>query len=222
MVLVTVIGFLGYGGLRTVLNGSATHSIVSPESAIGQQIGDLTSGAALIGSSEIVSTFHAPGGQSPSYLGAGPIVDALLVPLPHAVWTSKPKISGFLEIANILDWPASTQSAVSWAGEAYASFGPPGMLYLLIMGLLIGVFCRFRFRRRIFFVYMFGLMPAIVVSHWMATLGFMNELLYVPLLYLAAAYTMTSDVATPPTNIYASAFSKDLDRSREEQFLRER
>lgn len=188
--------FVGYGTIRTVLNegsGTSRARATSPSAALASQLGDLTSGASLIGMSEMAKYFADPDDQ----LGGETIAGSLLLPVPRLFWHSKPSASGFLALSSHIGWAASTQSAVSWPGEFYANFGALGLPLLFIVGLLIGYLSRLRTRGPLLFVYVFVLLPAIMVSHWMSILGLMNQLIYAPLLYVAARM-VTTVTPTPP------------------------
>ena len=94
----------------------------------------ITAGHGLLGVSHIVAEY----GQSVPFLDGKTYFDMLLLPVPRAIYTSKPAWYGIDDITRGMGWPESTQSAVTMPGEAFANFGLFGLLMAIPMGLLFG------------------------------------------------------------------------------------
>ena len=65
------------------------------------------------------------------------------MPIPRAIYKSKPEWYGIDDITTGMGWPSSSQSAVTMPGEAYANFGWFGLFVAVFYGVFFGLFLKF-------------------------------------------------------------------------------
>lgn len=178
-----VLSIYVYGSFRDSLRGAASGGDeAAPELAIPSF---LTVGHGLLGVSHIVAEY----GQSVGFLWGKTYFDMLLLPVPRAIYPSKPQWYGIDDITRGMGWPETTQSAVTMPGEAFANFGYVGLLMALPLGLLLGLLQRVAVAHQMRFL-MLGptiFFQIVSVANWMSFTGIMNALpLVVILLFLSA------------------------------------
>lgn len=115
--------------------------------------------------------------------------DMILMPIPRAIYRSKPKWYGIDDITRKMGWPKSTQSAVTIPGEAFANFGYLGILMSLFWATILFVINRITYSIN----GMIWLLPGCIfymisISNWMAFTGFMNKVLLFILIALTIKY----------------------------------
>lgn len=186
MVLIAIVlSMYVYGTIRDGLRVEAASSDTdSPAEATVPTF--LTAGHGLLGLSHIVAEY----GTSVRYLLGKTYVDMLLLPVPRAIYSSKPEWYGIDDITRGMGWPESTQSAVTMPGEAFANFGLLGILIAIPLGAAFGMLQRLSIANLIRFILM-G--PTIffqmaTVANWMSFTGIMNAASSVVLLFTLSSY----------------------------------
>lgn len=176
-VLVLVISlFVGIGVFRNSIESMYNNEDPSFGSSI------LVQGSGLDGVTHIVNSFS----RDEKYLAGKTYFDMLLLPIPRAIYTSKPEWYGIDDISRTLGWPESTQSAVTLPGEAFANFGWFGLLVAPIYGLLF-LFISKKLQKLdppwLFWYLSVGI-GMLNIMNWMAFTGLMNSVLTSLLVFL--------------------------------------
>lgn len=142
----------------------------------------LTAGAGLLGVSKIVAQY----GTTVDYFRGKTYLDMALLPVPRAIYRSKPKWYGIDDISKRMGWPETTQSAVTMPGEAFANFGLAGLLMAIPMGAGFGLMWRLASRSKVRLILVGPTLffQAVTVTMWMSFTGLMNAM---PLIVLLGA-----------------------------------
>jgi hypothetical protein len=181
VVVVGVMIFITATLVRNELTTWAWEEIGGEHQSIEQQLLHLAKGETIVGVASIMEEYgdHAP------FLNGKTLVDMLLLPVPRAVYTSKPSWYGIDDITRSMGWPPSTQSAVGMPGELYANFGYLGILGMVVYGALFGLARRAQAKPRLGFIYAFIFLPGMFPTFWMGFTGFVSQLTFVPIFLLA-------------------------------------
>lgn len=132
----------------------------------------ITAGHGLIGVGNIIKVF----GKSADFLEGKTYLDMLLLPIPRVIYVSKPAWYGIDDISKAMDWPSSTQSAVTMPGESYANFGVLGVFIAIGFAMVYGMLYRSYSKNlakavflgpTIFFI-------STTIVNWMSFTGLMN------------------------------------------------
>lgn len=178
LVLLGSVLFLSYGAVRNYYNSeseSQNNALSVRESIVLEGI-RLIRGEGLIGLTRIINAYP----DAVSYLNGKTYLDMMLLIIPRSIYTTKPDWYGVADISRGMGGPDSTQDAVTVPGEAYANFGPAGMLLVMLFGVIYGLFHRFRYHARFRFAYAFVVIPSIFLVFWMSFTGLVNSLLVLP------------------------------------------
>lgn len=170
--------FIVYGAVR---DSQVNHYFEREETVSNNEIYRvLSQGSGLEGVSSIVRYF-----SSSDVLFGKTYIDMLLLPVPRVIYTSKPEWYGIDDITKEMKWPATTQSAVSMPGEAFANFGYFGLIVAIGYGFLFGIVYRMVVKS-LFDVILYPLiaLQLILVTNWMGFTGFMNAITRVILLFI--------------------------------------
>jgi len=173
---VVTMTFVSYGVLRDALGTAAWGG--SLEVGAGTSVASLwrqvSQGAGLVGMAWINREY---GRDVPLWLVES-YLDALTLPVPRALYPSKPERPGLLKITTALGEPESTQSAVTIPGEAFANFGYWGLLLGPVFGMVFALLFRLAGRPGTpeFFLYPGVVFYVIFVGNWMSLTGIMNQL----------------------------------------------
>jgi hypothetical protein len=149
---------------------------VAPSGGLLNRIRRFARGESWVGLMAIMSQFPHPH----KFFDGKTIVDMVLLPIPRALWPSKPTWYGIDDITRSMGFPATTQSAVSMPGELFANFGYAGVVFMLIYGALFAVLHAYRDRTEFRLVYAFVVVPAVMPTFWMGFTGFVNQMLQIP------------------------------------------
>jgi oligosaccharide repeat unit polymerase len=168
----TVAIFVAFGAVRDHFNLEALETVSETKGMFTL----LRQGSGILGISSIVG--HYGEKTEDRFLGKT-YLDMLLFPVPRSIYTSKPEWYGIDDITRGMGWPTSTQSAVTIPGEAFANFGPVGLLLAPLFGLLLRwLFARTCSSNRLyFFLYPSVILYMIFISNWMSFTGMMNQFL---------------------------------------------
>lgn len=175
LLAMSVAAFVAYGALRTSLQSTVGDS--EGDGSLFGQLTDLATGHGLVGLSSILGFYP----HQHDYLGGKTIIDMILLPIPRAIYTSKPEWYGIDDITVAMGWPESTQSAVTIPGELFANFGYFGLVFSIFYGGIFGLLDRLRGGGRTGMLYCFALPSLVPVTQWMSTTGLINALIFLPL-----------------------------------------
>lgn len=160
----------------------------------------ITAGHGLLGVSHIVAEY----GQTVPFLGGKTYFDMLLLPVPRTIYTAKPAWYGIDDITRGMEWPESTQSAVTMPGEAFANFGLFGLLMAIPLGLLFGRLQKViqvnRIRHLLLGPTVFFQMAS--VTNWMSFTGFMNSVSLLIVLFVVGSYIRNGGIPLYPRRRY--------------------
>lgn len=164
-----VSAFLIYGAIRDSYVNDVL-DVSDNEKSIVYQV--FSQGSGLQGISSIVKHY----GNDLEFLYGKTYIDMLLLPIPRFIYTSKPDWYGIDDITRAMEWPESTQSAVTMPGEAYANFGWAGLIIAGFYGLLLGTLLKFINKTGGVFIVLYSsiIIPVVFVSNWMSFTGIMN------------------------------------------------
>ena len=173
--------FIGYGMVRNVLTAHSSRRDMSFSDSMLIEMDRVVRGEGLVGLASIVDFYprHA------EFLHGKTIRDMLLLPVPRAIWKSKPAWYGIDDITRGMGWPQSTESPVTMPGELYANFGYAGILLMFVYGVIFGAFANLAYNARLRLLYALFLLPAMLTTFWMGFTGFVNSLVAVPIGILA-------------------------------------
>jgi hypothetical protein len=170
--------FVTYGAIRNYFTEQAEYGRATVAAAAAQELSRFIRGEGLVGLAGII---HAYPREVP-YMGGRTIRDMLLLPVPRAVWTSKPLWYGIDDITRSMGWPASTMSAVTMPGELYANFSIWGVPLMGFYGWMFGRARAYRFGALFRYLYAFVFVPMMLPTFWMAFTGFVNQLVPIPMM----------------------------------------
>jgi oligosaccharide repeat unit polymerase len=172
LALLAALIFIVYGSLRD----SSVNDFkgVSSEKSSSEVYRILSQGSGIEGVSSIMREY----GMTSDFMYGKTYIDMLLMPIPRSIYSSKPEWYGIDDITRGMGWPASTQSAVTMAGEAYANFSYFGLIVAIFYGVSFAVITRVVISSSMFIVlYPTVVIQLILVTNWMGFTGFMNALL---------------------------------------------
>jgi hypothetical protein len=155
----------------------------------------LTAGHGLLGLSHITSEY----GNTTQHILGATYIDMLLLPIPRSIYTSKPEWYGIDDITRGMGWPASTQSAVTMPGEAFANFGFFGLLVAIPFGLMFGWFHSFSrvSQTRYLLLGPVIFFQVVSVANWMSFTGVMNSVPLIALLVMLGGFIGQGGAAGP-------------------------
>ena len=168
---VTVItAFLAYGAIRGAYVDQVLDRQSDERTSVVYKV--LNQGSGIQGVSGIMRRY----GHDLDFLMGKTYIDMLLLPIPRAIYKSKPEWYGIDDITTGMGWPSSSQSAVTMPGEAYANFGWFGLFVAVLYGVFFGLFLKFINSRGGVYTTLYAsvIIPVIFVSNWMAFTGIMN------------------------------------------------
>lgn len=171
LIMIAVLLFFIYGGVRHVLTEAAYGEETSVSAQVKKSIGALIAGHGLIGFASVTDSYP----DKVDYLDGKTFIDMALLPIPRAIYSSKPEWYGIDDITRGMGWPPSTQSAVTMPGELYANFGPVGIIFMVAFGAAFGIMERYRYHQRGLFIYAYIFIPCMLTSFWMSFTGVMNK-----------------------------------------------
>ena len=175
-VTIGVVLFTAYGIVRNVLTARSGHADMSYVDALLVEADRAIRGEGLVGLASILDFYP----RNADFFHGKTIGDMLLLPVPRAIWPSKPSWYGITDITSRMGWPEGTGSPVSMSGELYANFGYPGILLMFVYGLIFGAFATLADNPRLRFVYALILLPAMLTTFWFGFTGLMNSLVAIP------------------------------------------
>jgi hypothetical protein len=190
LLLGAVAVFLVVSVIRNLLTDWAW-GVEGDSGTVGTELVKLFRGDTLIGIASIMNVY---GTQQPLLAGKT-IVDMALLPVPRAIYTSKPAWYGIDDITRAMGWPTSTQSAVGMPGELFANFAYIGVIGMIVYGVAFALFRRLRGSEPGQVVYGFVLLPAMFATFWMGFTGFVSQLSTVPVLLLVFAVVYSRGTA---------------------------
>ena len=175
---VVVGAFLAYGALRGAYVNEVLDRDPSDKQSTIYKV--LSQGSGIQGISAVMRRY----GQDLDFLMGKTYIDMLLLPIPRVIYTSKPEWYGIDDITTGMGWPASSQSAVTMPGEAYANFGWFGQLIAVLYGIAFGMFLKYINNKGGIYIVLYAsvIIPVIFVSNWMAFTGIMN--MFFPTVFL--------------------------------------
>ncbi|HHQ4746872.1 TPA: hypothetical protein ACSQX0_003743, partial [Vibrio cholerae] len=180
LIIIIAILFIVVGGGRTLYISTEVYSEDKKFSFFEEVNRNLT-GSSLIGISSIVKYY---GNNTDKYFLGKTIKDMILMPVPRAIYSSKPEWYGIDDITRQMGWPVSTQSATSPQGELFANFGYIGMTLMFFLGNFYGWMSKWSRNNAInMSVYSFVVMPSVLTTFWMSTTGLINSLKFIILIY---------------------------------------
>jgi len=187
--LVAAIGiFLMLSVVRNVLTDWAW-GVEGESSSLSAELIRLFRGDTLVGIASIMRTY----GEELAFMGGKTITDMLLLPVPRAIYTSKPAWYGIDDITRAMGWPTSTQSAVGMPGELFANFGYAGIVGMIVYGASFALFRRLRRSAPGAVMYGFVLLPAMIATFWMGFTGFVSQLSTIPVLLVVFLLVYRAD-----------------------------
>ena len=146
-------------------------------------------GEGLTGLTWIIKKFP----ENTDYLKGKTFKDMLLMPIPRAIYTSKPEWYGIADITRSMGSPSSTQDAVTIPGELYANFGFLGLPLIILWGVFLGFYYNFRNSPRFKYIYAYSITHIITNSNWMSFTGFVHAILPLPVIYLILLYIIRKE-----------------------------
>lgn len=183
-IAIMAFGIYGYGSVRDGFRGAVSGGVEEGDAVAAPTF--LTAGHGLLGLAHILSNY----GAGTDWLYGKTYIDMALLPVPRAIYPSKPDWYGIDDITRGMGWPETTQSAVTMPGEAYANFGIWGLFMAIPLGLLFGALNRVVTATQVGTLLlgptMFFQIPA--VANWMAFTGIMNSLPLVALVLMVVLY----------------------------------
>jgi hypothetical protein len=182
--------FVGYGTVRNYLTEEAYSGQATLGHAVGNEMSRFVRGEGFVGLTGVVHSYP----REVPFLGGRTIGDMLLLPVPRAIWPSKPLWYGIDDITRAMGWPATTMSAVTMPGELYANFSVWGIPLMAVYGWIFGRVRRYRFGARFRYVYAFVFVPMMLPTFWMAFTGFVNQLVPIPLMAGALWFVFDGNV----------------------------
>ncbi len=171
-----VLMFVLYGTTRNYFTEQAELGRGDVEHAAATELSRFVRGEGFIGLVAVMDAYP----RDVPFMKGRTILDMLLLPVPRALWPSKPTWYGIDDITRAMGWPASTQSAVTMPGELYANFSGWGLPLMWVYGWLFGLMRGYRFNPLFRFIYAFMIVPMMPATFWMAFTGFVNQLSVVP------------------------------------------
>lgn len=176
--LTTFCGIIAYGIFRSATLATELNQSFG---GLSQAIEIVFSGAGFISSAKIIEFYYAH-----SYLYGKTYLDMMLLPVPRAIYTSKPEWYGIDDITRGMGWPDSTQSAVTIFGENFANFGVWMLIPIpFVFGLLFRLLLSVRYYTiNGHAVSLTMLIPMITTTSWMGYTGFTNQLMGIVQLFM--------------------------------------
>ena len=182
IVITSVSLFIVVGAARSLYIATNVSEEESAAFSIVREVNKNLTGSSLIGVSSIVKYY---GEDSERLFFGKTIIDMLLMPVPRAIYPSKPEWYGIDDITRRMGWPESTQSATSTQGELIANFGYIGLIFMSVFGALFGTFYKWSKANIVnASIYSFIVVPAILTTFWMSTTGLINALKFLPFVYI--------------------------------------
>lgn len=173
LIMLALVLFMMFGAVRSYFEDIAWDVSKTSSSYIPKF---LVQGSGIDSISHIIKFYSG----SDRYFYGKTYLDMLLLPIPRAVYTSKPEWYGIDDITRRMGWPASSQSAVTIPGESFANYSWAGLLMAPIFGLFFGSITRLCFLYKsgqYIFVYPGVMFYVLFVANWMSFTGIMNQLI---------------------------------------------
>jgi len=192
LLIFSVVLFVLYGFARDYY-GSRTRQEEFRREA--NTMGVVSSGFGLFGATHIAKHY---GVDVPLFYGKT-YFDMMLLPVPRAIYTSKPLWYGIDDITRALGWPETSQSAVSIPGEAYANFKWLGLVLLAPWGIaayIVYSLCSRENGSAWMFTYSGAVVYIIFISNWMSFTGVVNQLVIGIAVYATARLSLRRDRLT--------------------------
>jgi hypothetical protein len=199
LLLGAVAVFLVVSVIRNLLTDWAW-GVEAESGTLSAELLRLFRGDTLIGIASIMNVY----GSQIRLLAGKTIVDMLLLPVPRAIYTSKPAWYGIDDITRAMGWPSSTQSAVGMPGELFANFSYLGIVGMIVYGASFALFRRLRGTEPGQVVYGFVLLPAMFATFWMGFTGFISQLSTIPVLLVVFVLVYGRTVPGRSTAVTAS------------------
>lgn len=132
-------------------------------------------GSGLRSVSQIYSMY---GSDLPFFQGKS-YIDMLLLPVPRALYTSKPTWYGIDDITRAMGWPKTSMSAVTMPGEAFSNFGYFGILTSLFWAFLFAFLYYIARANLALYIMTTPILSfsMAMTSSWMSFTGFVNGLI---------------------------------------------
>jgi uncharacterized protein with PQ loop repeat len=173
--------FVTYGTIRNYLTEEAHSGRATLAEASAVELSRFIRGEGFVGLIGVIDGYP----RDVPFMKGRTIRDMLLLPVPRALWTSKPTWYGIDDITRSMGWPATMMSAVTMPGELYANFSVWGIPLMWLYGWFFGRAYTYRFHPVLRYIYAFVIVPMMLPTFWMAFTGFVNLLVPIPVLGLA-------------------------------------
>jgi hypothetical protein len=173
--------FVSYGTARNYFTEQADLGHGDLAHAAATEVSRFVRGEGFIGLVAVMDAYP----RDVPFMRGRTILDMLLLPVPRALWPSKPAWYGIDDITRAMGWPVSSQSAVTMPGELYANFAGWGLPLMWVYGWIFGILRGHRFGPLFRFVYAFVIVPMMLPTFWMAFTGFVNQLAPIPFIMLS-------------------------------------
>ncbi|MEI8024978.1 MAG: O-antigen polymerase [Pseudomonadota bacterium] len=176
------LSFLVYGWFRNIQMIEYYKSPSEDGMALYDMLTSLFGGSGLEGIANVVHYFPSKA----DYLHGVTVFQSFALPIPRLFWEAKPEWYGIQQINNVMNLNPYSQSAVTMIGEGYANFGLfGGLFYVSFLGALYGIISHISRSRLGLILYIFIVIPTTMTLFWMSTIGMMNSLIRLPLIFLA-------------------------------------
>ena len=201
LMFLAVFLFSSYGAIRNFYSFKEWKVPKSAGASIFAEAKRFIRGEGIIGFTWIINSYP----DKVDYLGGKTFYDMFLLPIPRAIYKSKPKWYGISDITRGMGGPSSTQDAVTMPGELYANFGPLGIPLIMFFGGIFGLVHRYRYHARLRFAYM-SLLPAVMLTTlWMSFTGFVNNMLPFPFMFMVLVIIIRKSHSASRYNFIVSA-----------------
>ena len=182
ILLITASSFTLLGALRNFAQARSANPelMTTRKQALIMEARRLIRGEGLTGLAWILKKIPRDTG----YLKGKTFKDILLMPVPRAVYLTKPEWYGIADITRSMGGPKSTQDAVTIPGELYANFGFTGIPLIILWGVFLGFYYNFRNYPRFKYIYAFSITQMMTTTNWMSFTGFCHAVMPLPVIYL--------------------------------------
>lgn len=187
LIVLGVLGFVVYGGIRTGLNSERWGNELSFKESIFQMFSN-TFGTTLVALARCIQFISS----ETRFFAGESILEMFYSFVPRSIWTSKPTHYGIVSLTMAMGSPSTTMDAVSIPGELIMNFDFFGLILIPVIGYIFKEFDLLKFSSKYRYIYAAVVFSFVTTSMWMSFTGFFAKVKYFPVYFLVCHLVVRS------------------------------